>query len=477
MPTIPPLMILAIGIALVVGLILVLKLNAFLALIVSALAVSLLAPGPTAEKVTRVAVAFGEAAGKIGIVIAMAAVVGTCLMQSGSADRIVRAFVGLLGEKRAPVALMGSGYVLAIPVFFDTVFYLLVPLARSLHRRTGVGYLKAILAIAAGAAITHTLVPPTPGPLALSASLGVDVGWMIVIGAMVALPSSIVGLAFAGWLDRRMPVPMRPVGGGSAGDAEALPEEPVEVPDSELPPLWMAALPVVLPVVLISTNTILKVLLDRAGADSSPALQKATELAALLGDPNLALIFAAASALAIYVFRRRPGRDHVARLLEESLMSAGIIILITAAGGAFGAMLKEAQIGPAVQDLFGKGGQTTGLAMLLLGFAVASVLKIAQGSSTVAMMTSGGMFAAMLPTGGPEAVAEALGYHPVYLATAIGSGSLLGSWMNDSGFWIFARMSGLTEAEALKSWTPLLAILAVCGLIVTVILATVLPLA
>ena len=476
MPTIHPLLILAIGIALVVGLILVLKLNAFLALIVSALAVSLLAPGPLDSKVARVALEFGVSAGKIGIVIAMAAVVGTCLMQSGSADRIVRGFVGLLGEKRTPLALMGSGYVLAIPVFFDTVFYLLVPLARSLHRRTGVGYLKAILAIAAGAAITHTMVPPTPGPLALAASLGVDVGLMIVIGAMVALPASIVGLGFAGWLDRRMPVPMRPVGGGSAGDAEALPEEPVEVPDSELPPLWMAALPVVLPVVLISANTILNLLLKRAGATASPTLRTSAEVAGLLGDPNLALIFAAASALAIYVARRRPSRDRVARLLEESLMSAGIIILITAAGGAFGAMLQAAGISDSVKDLFGKGGGS-GLSVLLLGFAVASVLKIAQGSSTVAMITSGGIFAAMFPKSGPEAFAQALGYHPVYLAAAIGCGSLFGSWMNDSGFWIFARMSGLTEAEALKSWTPLLAILGVCGLIVTLILATLMPLA
>src|SRR5690606_10616112 len=135
-----------------------LRVNAFLALIISAIIVSLLAPGSIDIKIQRVADAFGSAAGSIAIVIALAAIIGECMMLSGAADRIVQAFLKLLGEKRTPWALMGSGYVLAVPVFFDTVFYLLVPLARSLYRRTGQHYLLSLLAIAAGGAITHTLV-------------------------------------------------------------------------------------------------------------------------------------------------------------------------------------------------------------------------------------------------------------------------------------------------------------------------------
>ena len=179
-----PLIILAIGIVTVLGLIILLKVNAFIALISAAMVVSLLAPGEAAVKISRVASAFGTATGNIGIVIALAAVIGTCMLDSGAADRVVRAFLNLLGERRAPIALLGSGYVLAIPVFFDTVFYLLVPLARSLHRRTAKQYLKYILAIAAGGAVTHTLVPPTPGPLLMASNLGIDIGWMIMIGAL-----------------------------------------------------------------------------------------------------------------------------------------------------------------------------------------------------------------------------------------------------------------------------------------------------
>ncbi|MHC4560086.1 MAG: GntT/GntP/DsdX family permease, partial [Planctomycetota bacterium] len=141
-----PLLILGIGIATVIGMIVVLRINAFIALISAALIVSLLAPGPLAEKVSRVAGAFGKTAGDIGIVIALAVVIGKCMMDSGAADRIVRAFLSLLGEKHSATALMASGYVLSVPVFFDTVFYLLVPLARSMTRRTGKHYVKYALA-------------------------------------------------------------------------------------------------------------------------------------------------------------------------------------------------------------------------------------------------------------------------------------------------------------------------------------------
>ena len=158
-----PLLILALGIFAIIFLITVLRLNAFIALIVSAILVSLLAPGATSAKISRVAEAFGATAGSIGIVIALAVVIGKCMMDSGAADRIVRAFLSLLGQKRCSWALMSSGFILSMPVFFDTVFYLLVPLARSANRRLGTNSLRFALAITVGGVATHSLVPPTPG--------------------------------------------------------------------------------------------------------------------------------------------------------------------------------------------------------------------------------------------------------------------------------------------------------------------------
>src|SRR5256885_16928321 len=180
-----PLLILLVGMATILGGILGLRLNEFLALVTAAIVVILLAPGEPAAKIARVAEGFGRTAGTIGIVIALAAIAGNAMMESGAADRIVRAFIDLLGEKRSATALCATGYVLSIPVFFDTVFYLLVPLARTGYARTNRYYLKYLLAIAAGAAATHTLVPPTPGPLAVAGTLGVDLGTMVLVGLAV----------------------------------------------------------------------------------------------------------------------------------------------------------------------------------------------------------------------------------------------------------------------------------------------------
>jgi GntP family gluconate:H+ symporter len=468
--------ILVVGIATVLGLIIFARVNAFLALIAAAVAVSLLAPGDPATKITRVAAAFGTTAGKIGIVIATAAVIGECMMLSGAADRVVRAFMHLLGEKRAPVALMGSGYVLSVPVFFDTVFYLLVPLARSLYRRTGTNFLLYVLAICAGGAVTHTLVPPTPGPLAMAAELNIDIGMMILVGAAVGVPMSFAGLAFAAIINRKMPIPLR----------EATAENHEQLRDDQLPNLLPAVLPVVLPVLLISADTIMKTLakgypealskLDHwtnlAPDAASGAIGFSARLAqftAVLGDANFAMLVSLVIAMAVLKKQRAMAAAQLAGIVETSLMSAGVIILITAAGGAFGAMLSEANIKHAIEGLF-LGKEVTGVFLLLLGFGVSALFKVAQGSSTVAMITTAGIMKAFVPD---EAMAT---FNVAYLATAIGSGSLIGSWMNDSGFWIVTKMSGMTEIEGLKTWTPLLFILGITGLLVTVVLSQILPL-
>jgi len=457
-----PLVILAIGILTVVLLITRLKINAFIALISAAAVVSLLAPGELSTKISRVADEFGKTAGNIGIVIALAVVIGRCMMDSGAADRIVRSFLWLLGEKQGATALMASGYVLSIPIFFDTVFYLLLPLARSMHRRTKKHYLKYALAICAGAITTHCLVPPTPGPLVAADNLGIDIGVMILIGAAVALPASIIGLFLSGWLDRRLSIQPRPLGG-------ALPEsEPLQ--GQQLPALSLSLLPIALPVVLVSSNTIVNVIAK--GAAEGSLLSRVAGITAVLGNVNLAMLISAAIAMWILKSKRKLTNAKLAQIVEVSLMSGGIIILITAAGGAFGAMLKEAQIGPAIEHLFqtqGTGQPTfsRGLMLLLLGAFIASVMKTAQGSSTVAVITASAMIAAMIPS------TKDLGYHPALLATAIGGGAMICSWMNDSGFWVFVKMVGLTEAEGIKSWTSLVAVVGLASVVLSFLAAAI----
>ncbi|MCA9188231.1 MAG: SLC13 family permease [Pirellulaceae bacterium] len=455
-----PLLVLAIGIATVVGAIVLLRVNAFIALITAALIVSFMSPGAVGDKVTRVAGSFGETAGKIGIVIALAAVIGKAMMDSGAADRIVRAFLTTLGEKRSATALAASGFTLAIPVFFDTVFYLLVPLARSMYRRTNKNYVLYLGAIAT-AATAHALVPPTPGPLAVAGELDVDIGVMILIGIVVGAPAALAGLWFAGWVDRRNPIVMRKL-----QDEEDVPT-PLE--DHQLPNLYLSWAPILLPVAMITANTVAETMAKWAGPGSF--WETLVPYSQLIGNPNLALLLALAISLLTLQIQRSPTLAQMSRSVEQALMSGGIIVLITAAGGAFGGMLKEAHLADAIKEIFSQDQQASGLGFLWLAFVVSSLIKFAQGSSTAAMLVTAGMMKAMLGD------VTTLSFHPVYLATAIGGGSLVGSWMNDSGFWIFSKMGGLTEQETLRTWTPLLVILGTVAMLMTCLLATILPMA
>lgn len=456
-----PLIILAIGVAIVIGMIVALRINAFVALISAAIVVSLLAPGELSEKISRVAVEFGNTAGKIGIVIAMAAIIGRCLIESGAADRVVRMFLSLLGEKRCTISLMSSGFVLSIPVFFDTVFYLLLPLARSMHRQTKKSYLLLILAMGTGATITHSLVPPTPGPLIIAGTLGIDLGMMIGVGLLVAAPTAVVMMLFIGRLANRMEIPMRPLEGGEP-ESELL-------ADKDLPGLLPSIAPIILPVLMISAKTVADTIAARPGAGDYAIA--ATRITAVIGDPNLAMLLAATVAIIVLWRQRKPSRDELAKIVETSLMSGGVIILITSAGGAFGKMLQAAQMGPAINNMVvgDSGGQIGGMHLLFIAFIVASLMKFAQGSTTVSMIATSAMLAPLIGS------KEALGYHPVYIATTIGFGAQCGNWMNDSGFWIFAKMSGLTEIETLKTWTVTVSVLAVVGFLFSMLFANILP--
>jgi GntP family gluconate:H+ symporter len=448
-----PLLVLLAGLVVVVGGITLLRLHAFLALIAAATVVSLLAPGEWGEKIPRVAEAFGATAAGVGIVIALAAIIGMAMTASGAADRVVQMFLGALGEKRGGTALMASGFTLAIPVFFDTVFFLLIPLVRSMYRRTGRQYLKYLMA-AASCAVAHALIPPTPGPLIIAGTLGVDIGVMMLVGIVVAVPAALASLAFASWADARIPIDAETaLATAGATDAE---------PPARLPSLGLALAPIVVPVALIALRTVFDVTRE---AGPGGAFHDFLEV---LGNPQMALLIAAAIALFTWWRHCRPTPQQLADGVAEALMAAGVIVLITCAGGAFGGALRAAELAPAIQALAGEAGGS-GAGLLLLSFGMAALIKFAQGSSTAAMIVTSAMVSAMIDP-------AQLAYHPVYIATAIGSGSLVGSWMNDSGFWIFARMGGLTELQALKTWTPLLALLGSVAMLATMLLAVAFPL-
>ena len=484
-------LIVSLAIVVVLVSILVFKLHAFLTLLLAGLLVAGLtstdalqrhADNQVAEKswtseaavtfthssaVKRVASAFGSTAGKIGILIALASVIGGCLSESGAAAAIVDKVLKLVGPKRSPEALAISSFVIGIPVFFDTVFYLMIPLARSLRRAVGKNYVLFILAILAGGSIAHSLIPPTPGPLQVAEILQIDVGIVLLTGLMVGAASSVLSLAAARVINHFVDLPLRHIDGDPDAmddSLEASAEEPTDsATDGEqakrpTPNLLESLLPIIVPVVLITIGSVLAYLLDSQRLESSSL----TSLLAFLGDKNIAIAIGLVFAIAL---TRYIGPEQRASLVSRSLGSAGNIILITAAGGAFGAMLRQAGIESAVKEMV---SANAGLMLLPLAFAVTAAIRTLQGSATVAMITSASVLQGL-------ATAEELPFHPVYLLMAIGAGSKPVSWMTDSAFWVITKMSGMSEAEGLKVISPMSISMGVSALIVTALMAWLFP--
>ncbi len=447
------------GMAIVICAVLVLRLHAFLALIIAALVVAWLTPAELVQQYAlgrgmteaaagqlagslfadRVADGFGRTVGQIGLMIAMASIIGEGMLRSGAADRIVRAILKVVGQDRAPRAFVASGFLLGIPVFFDTVFYLTIPLIKAVRLRSGRNYLWYILALIAGGSITHSLVPPTPGPLFVATEFRIDMALMIGMGCFIGIFCSGAGYLFARWSDRRMDIPLRETP-ESLARMEALAAREV----SELPPAWLSFLPILVPVFLIAA-----------------AAMSSSRIVRVAGDKNMALMIGAI--LALWLLYRWGTRAEFEAGTGEALVGAGGIVLITGAGGAFGAVLQQTDIGRVVGQL------SSSAALLPVAFLLTAAIRTSSGSATVAMITVAGAFAGL-------ARPELLGYHPVYLAMAIGCGSKPVSWLNDSAFWVMTRMSGMTEKEGLQTISPLMLIMGLVGIVVTMIMAKVLPL-
>lgn len=486
-----PLGILLISVAFILVSIIKLKLHPFLALTFAAILTGLLAgdlPGMTHENVglfkDRVELketpddtgndlllavkwsflGFGNTAGGIGFIVALAAIIGVCMLGSGAADRVVRWLLSVFGEDRAGIVLLLSGFLLSIPVFFDTVFFLLIPLARALSLRTGKSYTLFVMAMAGAGAITHSMVPPTPGPLMIADGLKLDLGVAMMAGLAASILPAWLVLYLARKFDEKYDLPMREASGASTSELKTI----VEKKDSELPNLFMAALPVAMPVVLISLVSILKLV-----AKDIVSGQEWFKYLEFFGSPNIAMLLAAIAA--VYTLAAQLIKDSkvsdgglmstVSKAMEDPLQTAGVIILITGAGGAFGGMIRMAGVGETIEGL----ATSYNISLILLAWGATAVVRIAQGSATVAMITGVGLMSSVIGDG------SSLPYHSLYIFLAIGFGSITLSWMNDSGFWVVQRLSGFTEKETLKTWSVMLTAISLLGLIQIMIFSTLFP--
>ncbi len=474
-----PILIVLLGIGLVLFCIIALRLNAVVALLLAAVVTGLMTAkehiynfainkGLSPEKAEalasqalgeRLADAFGSTSGKISILIALGSIIGVALMRSGGAERIIRSMLNVVGKKNTSLAFLSGSFTLAIPVFFDTVFYLMIPLVKSMSIRNPRKYSLYLMVVIAGGVMAHSLVPPTPGPLFVAKEMGIDLGLMMVVGIIFGVITSFAGYLYALWANRHWDLPMRDTPDISIEELKDI----ADTKQEDLPSLWLSLLPIVLPIVLITGSSFLDMFLGENREGLSAFQLQMIQLLTFLGNSNIALFVA--TLIAMYLlWSKLKNVELFNQQIQESLMSAGMIILITCSGGAFGQMLQQTNIGMRLTDFTGNAQS----AILPLAFFLTAVIRTAQGSATVAMVTTIGIVNGM---GGENAYP----FHPVYLAIVIGCGSKIFPWMNDSGFWIISKMSGMTNKESIQHFSYLLTVMGFAGLISVMILSRLFP--
>jgi GntP family gluconate:H+ symporter len=471
-----PFLVLAVSVTFVILAISVFRFHAFLALIGAALLAGVMSAslppdvkdldkGKWLRAVELTTEGFGKTAGDISLVIGMATLIGMSMMNSGAADKVVRRFLGVFGEKRSAVAMLVSTYLLSIPIFFDTMFMLMAPLAMALTLRTKGNFTLYVLAVCIAGVTTHSMTVPHPGPNAMVSSLQIDLGASLYAGILVGALAVALAWPIIRRVAARTPVPLRETPHTPISSLHAA----LDKPGSELPGFLSSILPVVLPILLISLASFWTVALKSASKGTAWAafaqadwFRQAGYAIEFTGNKNIALIIGTAVALWLMVSQSKISGSKLSDMMGPPLETAGVIILITAAGGAFGFMLRNAGVGEAIRAATAGHG----INLLLLGWLVALIIRIAQGSATVAMLTTAAMMEPLLGD---------LTCHRMYLFLAIGFGAFACSWMNDSGFWVVSRLSGFTEKETLRTWTVSLTIVSIIGLLLTLGMAAVWP--
>ncbi len=378
----------------------------------------------------------GNTLGFVAVVVGLGAMFGAILEHSGGAEAIASFLLKHTGEKGASWALMITGFIIAIPVFFDVAFIILVPLIYSLQRKSKKSLLLYGMPLLAGLAITHAFIPPTPGPVAVADILKADLGWVIVFGAIVGIPTAIVsGPLFAKYISKRIHVV-----------APELVESQSD--DQPKPSVGMIAAIIGLPIILIVLNTVLNSPMAEGWiSEDFKGWMK------MIGHPFTALILANLIAWYLLGIRRKTSKEKLLKITTKSMGPAGIIILLTGAGGVFKEMLIATGTGDMMANYFAEQGLST----LLFAFIVAALVRILQGSATVAMITAAGVTAPLL-LGSTGDIEKAL------LVIAIASGASIMSHVNDSGFWLVSKYLGLTEKQTFRSWTMMTTLLAITGM-------------
>ena len=436
---------LAIGIAVLIFLVLKTKVQAFLALIICTVIVGVVGGMPLlnttievdgVEKtfgiVNSITSGFGGTLGSIGIIIGFGVMMGQIFEVTGAAKRMAYTFLKLFGKKREEEALALTGFLVSIPIFCDSGFVVLAPIAKAISRATKKSFIGLGVALAAGLVITHSLVPPTPGPLGVCGIFGIDVGSFILLTIVLALPMTIACIAYSRlYLSKKYyRIPNE--------DGEVV-EAPYREPDSDgefamdmsgVPGALESFMPLLVPIVLILINTV---------ATAVGATTGIMEILIFLGQPIVAV--GIGLLVAIFTLGRKLDRHTCLSEMEKGMMSAGIIMLVTGGGGALGQIIKDSGLG----NFMAEGLAQSAIPIVVLPLLISTAMRFIQGSGTVAMTTAASISAPIIIASGAS---------PLLGAIACCVGSLFFGYFNDSYFWVVNRTLGVSEAkDQLKVWS------------------------
>ncbi|WP_406122670.1 GntP family permease [Streptomyces sp. NBC_00989] len=455
----------AIGIALLLFLIIKVRLQPFVALLAVSITVGLLSGLSVTElfgtvqrsdAVSTIESGMGGILGHVAIIIGLGTMLGAILEVSGGAEVLASRLLNLFGEKRAPLAMGLTGLIFGIPVFFDVGIFVLAPIVYAAAKRGGKSILLYCLPLLAGLSMTHAFLPPHPGPVAAAGLLHVQLGWVILMGIVCGIPAVLAAWAYAAWVGKRIfvAVPQDMVEAAAEAKQAVIDEqrESGVVPQEKPVSLGTVLAIIGTPLVLILAATFSSIAFDPSTGRS---------VVEFFGSPFVALTIALLLAYYLLGLRRGWSRKSLETVSTASLKPVGNIILVVGAGGVFGAVLKASGVAQALSDTF----HDVGLPVLVLAYLISLVLRVAQGSATVAIVTTAGIVAPLLAEGDHSQAFVAL------VIMAISAGSIFASHVNDGGFWMVAKYFGISERDTLKTWTVLESVLSVAGFAVAAVLS------
>lgn len=435
------------AVGLLLFMVLKLKVSAFISLLITAIYVGIVSGMPLKDVTQAIQDGMAGTLGFVATVVGLGAIFGQMLESSGGAESLAHYLIKKFGTDKASWAMVITGFIIAIPVFLDVGFIILVPIIYALSRDTKRSLLYYGIPLLAGLAVTHSFIPPTPGPVAVADIINVQLGWVILLGVIIGFPTAVIaGPVWGKFISKKIHI-----------DPPAEFDKPSEktYDDNNLPSFRMIALIIAIPLLLILVNTFTGLAVQKEMVAQSIW----TDVLEFIGHPFSALIIATLIATYFLCIKRGMDKQKVLELSTKALGPAGIIILITGAGG----VLKQILVSSGIGTIMAESMANSALPPILLAWLLAAVIRVTQGSATVAMITAAGIIAPVLGEFGLNDPQRAL------VVLAIASGATLLSHVNDSGFWLVGKYFGMNEKQTLQSWTVMESIIAICGLIFTLI--------